>query len=133
MRSTISALGLLLAAASAPALSENWRKSSSMGDVVAYIDTDAIKRDGDKIRYWSEVRFPEPQKAPTGHRFDRMAALVEVNCRAKTYRNLRNRANLDGHLIYEGKVKDSAEPVAPGTNIDAELRAVCFGDWSRGK
>lgn len=134
MRRAISAITLLLAMASAPARSENWRESSSMGDVVGYVDTDGIKRDGDKVRFWTEVRFPQPQTAPTGERFDRMAALVEINCRAKTYRHLRNRANLGDRLIYEGKVpKEPPEPVRPGTNADFELRAVCFDDWASGK
>jgi hypothetical protein len=134
MRCAISAFPLLLAMVSSPALAEKWREAASSGDVVGYIDTDAIKRKGDKIRFWSEVRFPEPQTAPTGHRFDRMAALIEVDCRAKTYRSLRNRANLGDRLIYEGKVaNDSADPVTPGTNADVELRSVCFDDWPSGR
>jgi len=134
MRCAIFAITLLLAVASSQARSENWRESSSIDDVVGYIDTEGIKRHGDQVRFWMEVRFPEPQTAPTGHRFDRMAALVEINCRAKTYRHLRNRANLGDRLIYEGKVpNDPAEPVTPGTNADFELRAVCFDDWPSGK
>ena len=131
MRRAIFVVPLLLALASSPALSETWRKSSSTGGGAGYIDTDAIERDGDNIRFWTEIRFPEAQAAPTGHRFDRMGALVEIDCREKTYRTLRNRANLGDRLIYQGKVpKDAPNPIRPGTNVDAQLRAVCFNDWS---
>jgi hypothetical protein len=79
------------------------------------------------------VRFPEPQAAPTGERFDRMEALIEVQCRAKTYRYLRQRAKLGDVLIYDGKdPENSAQAIEPGSTVDAELRAVCFDDWPSG-
>jgi hypothetical protein len=134
MRSAIYVFPFLLALASAPASSENWRKSGSTGGAIGYIDTDSLKRDGDKIRFWTEVRLPEPQSAPSGERFDRMAALVEIDCRAKTYRNLKSRANLGDRLIHQGKVpKGAPDPVRPGTNIHVQLRAVCFDDWQGGR
>jgi hypothetical protein len=133
MRCAISAFALLLAMVSSPASSENWRQLSGGGDAVGYIDTDAIKRNGDKVRFWREVRFPEPQTAPTGHRFDRMAALIEVSCRAKTFRYFRQRAKLGDRLIYDGKdPNDSAHAIRPGSTVDVELRAVCFNDWPSG-
>lgn len=130
MRLAAIAVPLLLAMAGSPALAENWRKAGSMGDVVGYVDTDDIKRDGDKVRFWTQIRYPEPQGLPSGHRFDRMAALVEIDCTAKTYRTLRTRANLGDRLVYSGKVrKDPLSPVRPGTNVDAQRRAVCLDDW----
>ena len=132
MRRAISVFPIVLAVASVPASSETWRESGSTGGAIGYIDTDSLKRDGDKIRFWTEIRLPEPKSAPTGERFDRMGALVEIDCRAMTYRNLRNRAGLGDRLIYEGKVKEAPDTVTPGTNIHAQLRAVCFDDWSSG-
>lgn len=133
MRHALSALAFSLAVASSPALSENWRATGSTDGAVGYIDTDSVKRKGDTIRFWTEIRLPEPKSVPTGERFDRMGALVEIDCRAKTYRNLRNRANLGDRLIHQGKVpNDSPDPVRPGTNIYAQMRAVCLDEWASG-
>lgn len=133
MRIFIGALALPLALLGSPALSENWRVVTKVGEVFGYIDTDSIKRDGDKVRFWMELRLPQAQAAPTGHRFDRMGSMIEIHCRAKTYRSLRIRANLGDQLIHEDKSPDkSASPVRPGTAADDEMRAVCSGDWASG-
>ncbi|MEA3051853.1 MAG: hypothetical protein QOG72_756 [Sphingomonadales bacterium] len=133
MRSGLLALALVIAGLGSPALPANWRQLSGGSDGGSYIDTDAITRKGDKSRYWREVRFPEPQTAPTGDRFNRMAALIEVNCRAKTFRYLRQRANLGDVVIYDEKDQDdSRQAIEPGSYVHAELRAVCFGEWPSG-
>jgi hypothetical protein len=133
MKRALFALPLLLTAASAPALSENWRATGSTGGAVGYVDTDSVKRQGDEVRFWTEIRYSEPQSLPAGKLFDRMAALVEIDCRAKTYRSVRIRANLGGRLVHQGKIpNDRPDPVRPGTNIDAQMRAVCLGDWASG-
>lgn len=134
MRHAIFTVPLLLATVSSPALSENWRQMGMIGDSVGYIDMDSIKRSGDKVRFWRDVRRPEPQTAPTGHRFDSSAVLIEVNCRAKEFRYLRQRAKLGDRLIYDAKdPNDSLQAIRPGSVIDAELRAVCFNDWPSDK
>lgn len=134
MRKFIVVLALPLTLLSSPAPAAKWREVSKVGDVVGYIDTDAIKRDGDKVRFWVELRLPEARTAPTGERFDRMAAMVEINCRSKSYLSLRNRANLGDRLIYEGETPFApVRTVQPGTPAEAELRAACFDDWGSGK
>ena len=130
MRLAIFAVPLLLAMASSPALSENWRQMGTIGDSVGYLDMDSIKKSGDKVRFWRDVRHPEPRTAPTGHRFDSNAVLIEVDCRAKQFRYLRQRAKLGDRVIYDAKdPNDSLQAIRPGSVIDAELRAVCFNDW----
>ena len=84
MQRPIRAFAFLLVTASSPALSENWRATGSSDGAVGYVDTDSVERKGDRIRFWTEIRLPEPKSTPTGHRFDRMAALVEIDCRATT-------------------------------------------------
>lgn len=102
-----------------------------MNDVSGYIDTDRIEREGDKVRFWMELRLPAPKTAPTGQSFDRMSAMIEIDCRSKTYRNLRNAASLGDRTIHEGKSPDrSPRPVRPGTAAEDEMRAVCDNDWA---
>lgn len=134
MHHAIFVVPLVLAMVSSPALSENWRQMGTVGNSVGYIDMDSIKRSGDKVRFWRDVRSPEPETAPTGHRFDSRAVLIEVNCRAKMFRYLRLRAKLGNRLIYDAKdPNDSLQAARPGSVIDTELRAVCFNDWPSGK
>lgn len=134
MRHAIFAVPLLLSTVSTPALSENWRQMGTVGSRVGYIDMDSIKRKGDKVRFWRDVRSPEPQTAPTGHRFDSAAVLIEVNCRAKRFRYLRQRAKLGDRIIYDAKdPDDSLHDILPGSVIDAELRAICFNEWPSDK
>jgi hypothetical protein len=134
MRHAIFAAPILLAMVSAPALSENWRQMGTVGDSVGYIDIDSIKRSRDKVRFWRDVRSQEPQTAPTGHRFDSASVLIEVDCRAKMFRYLRQRAKLGDRLIYDAKdPNDSLHAIRPGSVIDTELRAVCLNEWPTGK
>jgi hypothetical protein len=130
MRTAIIALSLLVTMLGSPARSENWRPSSGTGEVVAYIDTDAIRRKGDEVRFWRQLRWPEPQTLPNGIRYDRMAALFKGDCRAMSYISLRNRLNLGDRLLFDGKDDNhEVHVVEPGSNGEADLRAACFDDW----
>lgn len=133
IRRALSALALSPALMGSPAWSEDWRHVSKVGEVAGYIDRDSIERKGDKVRFWMELRLPEARTAPTGARFNRLASLIEIHCRSKTYRALRVRADLGEQLVHESKTADrSAKPIRPDTPADHELRAVCFDDWASG-
>jgi hypothetical protein len=124
MRGGIVALALLVGLTGSPALSAKWRASSSKDEIVAYIDTDAIRRKGDQVSFWRELRWPGPQTLGNGVRYDRMAALFRANCRSMTFRSLRNR------LLFDAKDDNDEIHIAePGSNGEADLRAACFGDW----
>jgi hypothetical protein len=133
MRVRIVALGLLAMLAS-PARAENWRPSSGTGEIIAYIDSDAIRRKGDEVRFWRQLRWPEPQTLPNGARFDRATALYKGNCRTMTFQSLRNRMHLGDRLLFDGK-DDNHEihSAEPGSNGEADMRAACFGEWKIGK
>jgi hypothetical protein len=95
----------------------------------AFIDTDSIRREGDRVSFWREVRWPEPRALEGGGRFDRIAALYEGDCRAMTMRTMEVRAKLAGEIVYSGRASGEVESPAPGTNGHVDLRAACFGDW----
>lgn len=125
--------GLSLVLVSSPALSETWRLVTKVGKVPGYIDTDSFKRDGDKVRFRLEVHLSEPQSAQSGHRFDRITSMVEIDCRGKTYRLVRIGAKLGDLSVFGGKSPDkSVNPVRPGTAADDEMRAVCSDHWPSG-
>jgi hypothetical protein len=134
MRGRFMVYGLLLAISGSPALSANWRASSSAGEVVAYIDTDAIKRKGDEVWFWRELRWPEPQTMAGDLRYDRMAARYKANCRTMTFQSLRNRMNLGDRVLFDAKDdNDEIHTAEPGSNGEADLRAACFDQWGGGK
>src|SRR3954469_15874164 len=134
MRGRMVALALLLALAGSPAVSANWRASSSTQEIVAYIDTDAIQRKGQEVWFWRELRWPEPQILDNGFRYDRMAARFKANCITMTFVSLRNRANLGDRVLFEAKDDNDEIHIAePGSNAEADLRAACFDDWKMGK
>jgi hypothetical protein len=133
MRRTHAAFPLLLAMVSSPALSENWREVTKVDEVPGYIDTDSIDQDGDKVRFRLDMHLSQTQGAQTGHRFDRIASLVEIDCRKKTYRILKIGGKLGDMSVFWGKSPDkSVDPVRPGTAVDDELRAACFDEWASG-
>jgi hypothetical protein len=134
MQRAISALPLLLAMVGSPAQSETWREVSKVGDTSGYIDTESIKRDGDKVRFRLDMRLFLPEGTRSGHRYDRIASTVEIDCREKTYRILRIGAKLGDRSVFGGKSPDkSVNPIRPGTTVDDEMRAVCSDEWGGGR
>ena len=134
MRSAKLIFGLSLALSSSMAQSENWRVSSSGNGAVAYIDTDSIQPKGDRVRFWRELRWPEPQLMPSGTSYDRLAGLFEADCRARTLRSLRNRLRLGTRVVFDAKDRNDAPDVMkPGSNGETDLRAACFNEWKSGK
>lgn len=134
MRTIVIALGVSVAMLGSPARAENWRASSGAGEVTAYIDTDAIRRKGDEVRFWRQLRWPEPQTLPNGARFDRASALFKANCRTMTFQSLRNRMSLGSRQLFDGKDdNDEIHKAEPGSNAEADLRAACFDDWTIGR
>lgn len=130
MRRCLSLLIVLLAAP-LPAMAQDstWRPSSSSGGRFAMIDTASIVRDGARVRAVREVRTLEPQTFETGARYDRLGALMEFDCAARTARTIRVYARLGDEVIGEDDVEDAVAPVVPGSTADADLRAVCFNEW----
>ena len=125
---TFGATVAMLAAA-APAQAETWRASSSGMGAVAFIDTESIRRDGDRVSFWREVRWSDVRSLDSGGRFNRIAALYEGDCRAMTLRPMEVRAKLDEQIVFSGQGSGEIETPPPGTNGHVDLRSACFGDW----
>lgn len=126
----ISSTAAILASLPATAQQQSWRQSSTSGEQTAYIDTATIRRDGDKVRFWREVRSAAPMTFETGERFDRLGAHMEVDCRARTLVNLEVYAKLGEEEIGRGPGDGAVEPIADGSTADTDLRAACFNQWS---
>ncbi|HEX8192156.1 MAG TPA: surface-adhesin E family protein [Allosphingosinicella sp.] len=124
-------LGLLLLLAPAPAVAETWRAASGANGARAYIDVDSITRDGDRVFFLREVRWPEPMTLQGGLRIDRILARYEGDCRANTLRALSLTAKLGAAVIASNDKPDEIERAEPGTAGGDDLRSACFNEWPR--
>lgn len=113
----------------ATAQQQTWREASSSGDRTAFIDTASIQREGDKVRFWREVRSSAPMRFDSGESYDRLGAHMEVDCRARTLVNLEVYAKLGDQVIASGAGGGGVEAVAEGSTADTDLRAACFNEW----
>lgn len=130
-RMTIAAMTIGLAAASA-AQAENWRASSQTQQAKGYIDTDSIQRDGDRVLFWREVRWPEPRSLEDGSRFDRMAARYDGNCRTMTLQSKAIRVKLGDRIILSADEAGEMESAEPGSTAETDMLSACFGEWPSG-
>lgn len=121
----------VLPAAIFPAFAQqpSWRAASRAGDQQAFIDTTSIRRTGDRVRFLREIRMSGIRQFQGGERYDRIGAVIEVDCQARTLVTISLYAKLGDATIASGDGDDEIEPVRPGTNADTDLRAACFNQW----
>lgn len=127
---TVAAAASALLALSA-AQAESWRASSTAMGATAYIDTDSIRREGDQVRYWREIRWPGVRTLETGTRYDRLMNLNQANCATKKVRSLEVRLKLGDKVVVSDFTPGEVEAVKPGTTLETDLRAVCSGEWPK--
>ena len=125
----IGRLSAVAVAMASPAAAETWRASSRAEGATAYIDVDSIRREGDRVSFWREVRWPEIRSLDGGLRFDRIAALYDGDCRAMTLRSTAIRAKLGQEVVLAGDEPGEVETASPGSTAAVDLRSACFGDW----
>jgi hypothetical protein len=129
LNSRILAISLIALILGAPAGAANWRVSSRGGGAVSFTDLDSIIRVGEKVTFTHEIRWGAARTLADGSRFDRLAALIEGNCRAMTLQKFHLRASMGAQVISEVWEVGKIEPAGRGTTGEADLRAVCFDEW----
>ena len=92
--------------------------------------SNSIRRDGDRVRFWREVRMNEPQQSQ-GARYDRVGAHMEIDCRARTLRNIEVYMKLGERTLVRDSGGPEVEAIGPGTLGEANLRSVCHNEWPR--
>ena len=130
VKAVLAAL-VIASALPASAQSQTWRVASGSGDRTGYIDTASIRREGDKVRFWREVRFATPRTFESGERYDRLGAHMEFDCRARTRATLELYAKFGDGMVGSGSTTGPVEPITEGSTAHSELRAVCFNEWPR--
>jgi hypothetical protein len=117
--------------AASPALAENWRASSHGQGIMAFIDVDSIRKKGDRVTFWRELRFPEVRSLSSNVRYDKMAAYYEADCKAMTLRSLKIRVSLGEQVVFRHNGKDDPQAVLPGSTAEIDLRSACHDDWPK--
>src|SRR5688500_9323318 len=110
----------LLGAIEAPASAERWRIVARAGQVTSYVDMTSIRRLGNRVRYWVEIRYASAQRGGSvrfervGYfqervpvYFNRVRYLMEADCIERHYRVLRSRSLFDGRIIQSGGADDA--------------------------
>jgi hypothetical protein len=129
MTINLLAIGLAAVAGSSAVAVEDWRPSSSAGEARAYIDTETIRREGDLVHFWRDLRWGEPRSFSNGTRYDRFVTEYRGDCRARTLRSLSVLVKLGDELVLTIDEDGELESVRPGSTADVDLRAACFGEW----
>jgi hypothetical protein len=132
IRAAIAAAASAAALLAAPAAAQTWRASSSTDDARAFIDTETIRREGDRVLFWREVRWPKARQLDSGLRYDRIAAHYEGDCRAMTLRTVEVARKLRDRVVLADEFRGELEIVRPGTTAETDIRAACFGEWPEG-
>lgn len=129
MSARLTGIVISLIVLAGPAAAETWRPSSGADGARAYIDTDSIRREGDRVSFRREIRWPAAQALNNGMRYDRIAELYDGDCRAMTLRSMSIEARLGERVVIAEDDPGEVETAQAGSTAEADLRAVCRGDW----
>ena len=119
-----------IAMLSAPAMAQTWVQVGRDPEVVHYVDSAGLARDGDVVRVTKRAVYRDPQpmgETPGLPMIVELVGVVEDDCRLGQHRVLSIRLlGEDGAVIWSSgdmrRVWESIEPDSPGM---ATLRFVC--------
>ena len=133
MRKSILMAALAAAAAAAPAAAsaQDWRvvaidRETQRGISVAYADATSIRRSGDEVRFFMQVRFGSPPPE-----FDGLRAEMRIECSARRWGS-------EGSALYLGEQRgqdvggNPLQEVRPDTNAALILDNLCNGRFESG-
>ena len=136
---------ILMGLIATPASAERWRIVARAGEVTSYVDMTSVRRLGNRVRYWAEIRYPSAQPGGTvrferiGYfqervpiYFDRVRYLIEADCIERQYRVVRSRSLFEGRIIRSDGSDGASHRAARGTLADIVLDVACsFGPIPR--
>lgn len=119
------ALGTLaMLSPASPAATEDWVRYGESEVGVHYFDPSTLRSDGDRRRIWRLI----DRRDKVGNGIHSGKALIEIDCRASTYRYIQTLqySGRMGHGRYlGGDGEQPAENIAPGTMVDHLSKLVC--------
>lgn len=106
------------------AQAEDWVGVAISRNSVVGIDRSTVDRDGDAVRF-SYVRVARPGTAP----YDHARSLIEMDCKARTYREVEARAHRADGTVVETWSADRSKPIASTAVMSGAADAACSDRW----
>ena len=122
--------GLALPLAPLAAQDDAWRQASRTGDQTAFVDMSSTVRDGDKVRFWREIRSAEPRTLEGGdERYDKLGSLIEADCQRMEFRTLELYIKLGDEEVARGTPEAKLEIAKPGSTVETDIKTACSSGW----
>jgi hypothetical protein len=128
IRSSLSLLALPCAFTT-PAFAENWRLAAGNDTAREYVDVESIVRNGNRVRFTRETRFPSLQSIESVPNFDRLLTLHAGDCGARSLQRLQITAKRGTEVVGTFEGDRAIEAAEPGSIAAGILSAVCDNDW----
>jgi hypothetical protein len=116
--------GIAALALAGAARAEDWVGVAISRNSVVGIDRSTVARDGDAVRF-SYVRVARPGTAP----YDHARSLIEMDCKARTYREVEARAHRADGSVFETWSADRHKPVVAAAIMNGAADAACSDRW----
>ena len=102
---------------------------SSNGDTTAYVDSETIKRKGNKVKMWSMYNFKTIQEV-AGYRYLSSMTRYEYDCEEETRRQLdfywySGNMRQSEIVVSQTNIKDESTSVIPGSIDVSFLKVAC--------
>ena len=102
---------------------------SNDGDMTVYIDSETIKRKGNKVKIWSLIDYKTVQET-ISYRYLSSVTLNEYDCEEEIKRMLDLHwysGNMrQGDIVYSIRnIKDEPESIVPGSLIEVVFKIAC--------
>jgi hypothetical protein len=116
--------GIAAFALTGGAQAEDWVGVAISRNSVVGIDRSTVARDGDGVRF-SYVRVARPGTAP----YDHARSTIEMNCEARTYREVEASARRADGTVVETWSAARPKPIPATAIIHGAAEAACSDRW----
>jgi hypothetical protein len=121
MRMIMLVAAVMAAMVATPAAAESWRLTAENDDTVMFVDTDSVRRDGDRVRV---VTMTVVLPARPGE-FDRVVAAMDINCSASRYTVVEASMYDGSRLLDSTRTPWPERTLTPNTIINDTAQSAC--------
>jgi hypothetical protein len=145
MRRLVLVSATLASFIATPAIAQQWQMAARAGPVTGFVDRASVRRTGNRVRYWAELRYATPQTGGTVRfervaylqdvatiHFDRVQYYQEADCIERRYRVLRSISWFERRMVQADGAEGRNHHAERGSLADMVLNVACtFGPTPR--
>jgi Domain of unknown function (DUF4124) len=109
---------------------KEWEKISVSDDRALYMDSDTLRKNGDKVKMWVLSDFNTAQETGGGKQFSSIKAQFESDCKLEQYRtvsSIYHSGNMgNGNVIQSFNIPTIFEPVPPASIAETLWKIACL-------